>query len=391
MAKPIYLDYNATTPLAREAADAMRPYLVAGFGNPSSSHAFGIEARQAVDRAREQVAALLGSHPDEIVFTSGGTESNNTALKGSARELRARGRHIVTTAIEHPAILEVCAFLEEEGFSVTQVPVDATGLVDPAAIARAFRPDTILLSVMHANNEVGTIQPVAAIGRLARARDIRFHSDGAQAVGKIATPVNELGVDLYSIAGHKLYGPKGVGALFVRRGVTFAKFMHGAAHERNRRAGTENVLGIVGLGVAAEIARRDLERNAAHMAALRDRLRAGLAARIPGLRVNGHATACLPNTLSVSLPGMRSNVILDELASIAASAGAACHADRIQISHVLSAMGVPEETAMGTIRLSVGRETLVEEIDHAVEEMAAVVARLKSAREPGADRREQSA
>ncbi|MFH1145186.1 MAG: selenide, water dikinase SelD [Candidatus Eisenbacteria bacterium] len=380
----IYLDFNATTPIAPEVAAAMRPYLESAFGNPSSSHRFGIEARRAVERARTQLAALFDCHPDEIVFTSGGTEANNAAIKGTAYRLRERGRHIITTAIEHPAVTEVCRFLEQEGFGVSYVAVDGSGRVDPAAVERAIRGDTILISVMHANNEVGTIQPIGEIGRIARGRGVRLHSDGAQAAGKIAIRVADLGVDLYSIAGHKLYAPKGIGALYVRRGVEVAKFMHGAQHEQNRRAGTENVLEIVGLGMAAEIARRDLERNAAHMQAMRDRLRGRLMAAIPALHVNGHPEFCLPNTLSISVPHVEANAILDELDQVAASAGAACHAEHIDVSHVLKAMGIPEEIAMGTIRLSVGRETTPEEIDRAAEELIAVATRLGGDRLAGA-------
>jgi len=373
----IYLDYNATTPIAPEVAAAMRPYLEGFFGNPSSSHSLGIEARRAVEQARRQVAALLDCHPDEIVFTSGGSESNNAAIKGTAYLLRDRGRHIITSAIEHPAVTEVCRFLEGEEFRVTYLPVDQTGLVDPAAVERAITPETILVTIMHANNEVGTIQPIAEISRIARARGVPLHTDAAQSVGKIPTLINELGVDLLSIAGHKLYAPKGIGALFIRRGIELTKLVHGADHEQNRRAGTENVLEIVGLGKAAEIAARDLGRNSAHMRTLRDRLRATLTQAVPDLRVNGGPQACLPNTLSVSFPDLEANTILDELEHVAASAGAACHADQIDVSHVLEAMGLPERIAMGTIRFSVGRETTPEEIDRAAGEVLAVIGRMR--------------
>ncbi len=375
----IYLDYNATTPIAPEAAAAMRPYLEGRFGNPSSAHRLGVEARRDVERARAQVAALLGCDAGEVVFTSGGTEANNFAIKGIAHRRRDRGRHIVTTAIEHPAVSEVCAFLEREGFSVTYVEVDETGRVDPAQIERALRPDTILISVMHANNEVGTIQPIEEIARLARERRIAMHSDGAQAVGKIATRMDQLGVDLYSLAGHKLYAPKGVGALAVRQGVEPAKLMHGAAHEGNRRAGTENVLEIVGLGVACEIAQRKLIDHARHMRALRDRLQELLAEGLPGLRVNGHLLERLPNTLSVSFPNLQAGTILAALPNIAASAGAACHSDGIEISHVLKAMQVPPEAAAGTVRFSVGRETTAQEIEHAARQVIDVVRGLRGA------------
>ncbi len=381
----IYLDYNATTPIAPEVAAAMRPFLEGRFGNPSSTHAFGIAARLAVETARRQLSELLGCHPDEIVFTSGGTESNNAAIRGAAAAQRDRGRHIITSAVEHPAVTEVCRHLEGEGFRVTYLAVDSRGRVDPDALARAITPETILISVMHANNEVGTVQPIAQIARHAQAHGICFHCDGAQAVGKIPTRMDALGVDLYSIAGHKLYAPKGVGALFVRRGTVLAKLMLGADHEQNRRAGTENVLGIVGLGKAAEIAARDLERNAAHLRAMRDRLRAALAAGVRELHVNGDPDQGLPNTLSVAFPGVEANMILDELTGVAASAGAACHAGEVHLSHVLAAMGTPERVAMGTLRFSVGRETTPAEIDTAAREVIAAVARLRGAPVDGAD------
>ncbi|MCP4657848.1 MAG: selenide, water dikinase SelD [bacterium] len=377
MADLIYLDYNATTPIAPEVAAAMRPYLEGFFGNPSSTHRYGIAARKAVEKARGQVAQLLGCQRDEVVFTSGGSEANNAAIKGTAQALRDRGRHIITSAIEHPAVTEVCRFLEEEGFRISYLPVDSNGLVDPAAVERAITGETILVSVMHANNEVGTIQPIAEIARIARARGVRVHSDGAQSVGKIPTPVNELGVDLYSVAGHKLYGPKGIGALYLRRGTRLAKLIHGADHEQNRRAGTENVLEIVGLGMATEIAGRDLDRNAAHMHEMRERLWDALGERIPDLHLNGDPERRLPNTLNVSFPGLEANTLLDELEEVAASAGAACHADEVEVSPTLEAMGLPERLAMGTIRFSVGRETTAEEVDRAAEEIAAVVRRLR--------------
>lgn len=377
MSQPIYLDYNATTPIAGEVAAAMRPYLEGHFGNPSSSHRYGIEARRAVERARRQAAELIGAEPDEIVFTSGGSEANNTAILGTARALRDRGRHIVTSSIEHPAVTEVCRFLEAEGWRVTWLPVDAEGRVDPAALERALAPDTVLVTIMHANNEVGTIQPIAEIARRARARGVRVHTDAAQSAGKIPVRVDALGVDLLSIAGHKLYAPKGVGALYVRRGTALAKMIHGASHEQDRRAGTENVLEIVGLGAAAEIAARELDRHAAHMRSMRDRLQQALVTRVPDLHRNGAAEERLPNTLSVSFPGLEANTILDELDEVAASAGAACHADQITVSHVLTAMGVPERIAMGTIRLSVGRETTPEEIDQAAQRIVDVVQRLR--------------
>ena len=365
---PIYLDYNATTPIKDEVAETMLPYLTGRFGNPSSAHPYGAQTRQAVETAREQVAALLGCSPGEIIFTSGGTEANNTAIKGVAESYPERGNHIIISAIEHPAVTEPCAYLERHGCRVTVVPVDGAGRVDPASVEAALTPETILVSIMHANNEVGTIQPIPEIATLAHAAGALLHVDAAQSVGKIPVRVDDLGADLLSVAGHKLYAPKGVGALYVRDGVRVATFMHGAGHESGRRAGTDNVLLIVGLGKAAEIAARDLDQNMAHMAALRDRLYAALRGVFPPevMRLNGPEEGRLPNTLSVSFRNIEANTLLAQIADrVAASAGAACHADRITVSPVLEAMGVLVEYAMGTVRLSVGTPTTVEEVDRA--------------------------
>jgi cysteine desulfurase len=378
MREIIYLDYNATTPTDPAVAEAMRPFLTGFFGNPSSGHSFGVEARLAVDKARGQVAELLGCAKDEIVFTSGGSEANNHAIKGTALALKGRGRHIITSSVEHPAVTEPCMYLMGEGFDVTFLPVDSTGLVDPADVEGAIRDDTILVTVMHANNEVGTIEPIAEISRLAHARGVRVHSDGAQSCGKIPARVDELGVDLFSVAGHKLYAPKGIGALYIREGTELDKLVHGAGHESNRRAGTENVLEIVGLGKAAEIARGNLEEHASRMRALRDRLHDALLARIPDVHLNGHPDLRLPNTLSVSFPGLAANEILARVEGVAASAGAACHADDVKLSHVLVAMGVDERTAMGTIRFSVGRGTTDHNVDTAAERIVSAVSGLRS-------------
>lgn len=379
IARPIYLDYNATTPIDREAAQAMLPYLYEHFGNPSSAHAYGRAAHEAVSRARAQVAAALNCHPDEVIFTSGGTEANNMVIKGVAAAYRDRGRHIITSAVEHPAITEPCSVLAQQGFEITILPVDEYGMVSLADFERALRRDTILVSIMLANNEVGTLQPVAGIAAVAHARGVLVHTDAAQAVGKIAVDVHALGVDFLSVAGHKLYAPKGVGALYVRTGAHLPKFMHGASHEQNRRAGTENVLEIVGLGQAAEVAQRDLERNTAHMQAMRDRLYAALARQVQDIRRNGHPQQTLPNTLSISFRGVEANVLLERIGDqVAASAGAACHADQVTVSHVLEAMGVPLDYAQGTLRLSVGKLTTTEEIDSAVEAIAAAVRALRA-------------
>ena len=288
MIKPIYLDYNGTTPHDPEVIEAMRPYFETEFGNPSSSHWFGIKPKQAVETARKQVAGILNCNPTEVFFTSGGTESNNHAILGVARWLSERGNHIITSSFEHPAVLEVCRYLESDGFETTYLPVGEDGLVDPADVERAVRPATILITIMHANNEVGTVQPIAEISRMAKKHGIVMHTDAAQSVGKIPTDVAQLGVDLLSVAGHKVYAPKGVGALYVRPPLAPEKFCYGAGQEMGWRAGTENVLEIVGLGKACEIAQRDLEKHMARMKFLRDRLHEGLLGRISGIRLNGH-------------------------------------------------------------------------------------------------------
>jgi len=371
---PIYLDHNATTPLDPRVADAMAPYLRDHFGNPSSSHAFGRAAREAVNTARAQVAGLIGAHPDEVIFTSGGSEADNMAVFGTAEARQDQGRHVITTAVEHPAVLEPCRVLEHRGWGLTVLPVDAVGRVDPADVAAALRPDTVLVSVMHANNEVGTIEPLAEVAALCRAHGAWLHSDAAQSVGKVPVNVDALGVDLLTVAGHKLYGPKGIGALYVRRGRTPARFIHGAGHEAGRRAGTENVLAIVGLGKAAQLAAEQLADDMAHARALRDRLRDGLGAAVPGIHINGDLQDGLPNTLSVALPGARAADLLRELGDrLAASPGAACHADGVAVSGVLTAMGVSPDRALGTVRFSVGRATTDGEIDRAVALVAAAL------------------
>jgi cysteine desulfurase len=363
---PIYLDYNATTPIDPQVAEAMRPCWETAFGNPSSSHAYGHQAKAMLEEARHRLAALLNARSDEIVFTSGGTESNNMALCGVARAVASRGRHIVTSRIEHPAVVEPCLALMEEGFDVTFVGVDRYGMVDPEAMIAAFRPDTILVSLMHSNNEVGTLQPVKRIAQAAQDRGILVHTDAAQSVGKVPVDVADLGVDLLTVAGHKLYAPKGVGALYVRRGTPMQRILFGAGQERGLRPGTENVLEIVGLGMAAAVAMEELPKEMVRMRALRDRLEERLVAAFPEARVNGHPNQRLPNTLSVSFPGTTADALLNAMPEVAASAGAACHSDQVRVSHVLEAMGVPMEAAKGTVRLSVGRFTRDKDIDRAV-------------------------
>jgi len=359
---PIYLDCNASTPIAPEVREAMLPYLTHHYGNPSSQHWAGVPARAAVEQARSQVAALLGCSPEEIVFTSGGTEANNQALKGVFFALHDRGDHIITTRIEHPAILSPCRFLERLGARVTYVGVDRTGLVSPDDIRRVITPRTILVSVMHANNEVGTIQPVGEIGRIAREHGILFHTDAAQSVGKIATRVDDLGIDLLSVAGHKLYAPKGVGALYIRVGMKLEPLMHGAGHEQGRRAGTENVLLDVGLGAACELA-QDIGWTA-RVQALRDRFWDALQAAFgESVVLNGHPVKRLPNTLNVSFIGQIGSDILGRMPQVAASTGSACHSGKIELSPVLQAMGIQPEVGLGAIRFSLGRMTTWEELE----------------------------
>lgn len=379
--KPIYLDYNATTPIDPEVAEAMKPYLFEHFGNPSSSHRYGFQARQAVEQARSQVATLLGCSAEEIVFTSGGTESNNFAIKGTALANRHRGNHIITSAVEHPSVAEVCRYLQGKGFRVTFLPVDGYGLVSAAQVERAITPQTILITVMHANNEVGTIQPIAEIAATARKHGIIMHTDAAQSVGKIPARVEDLGVDLLSVAGHKLYAPKGVGALYVRSGRPLEKLLHGAGHERGMRAGTENVLQIAGLGKACELAGRDLRRNIEHMKKVRDLLQRALDGNVEGLRLNGHPDRRLPNTLSVGFKGVEANRLLSAMPGVAASAGAACHADSVKVSSVLAAMQVPMEYAMGTVRFSAGKTTTEEEIHRAVDLVTSALSQLQTERQ----------
>jgi len=361
--EPIYLDYNATTPVDPRVAEAMIPFLREHYGNPSSSHVMGRRTRAAVEKARGQAAALLGADPANIIFTSGGTEANNHAIIGAATAGRNNGRHIVTTAIEHPAVSEVCRHLESRGFTTTYVPVDEYCMTDPDRVSAAFTDQTVLVSVMHANNEVGTLQPVAEIAAVARTRGILSHSDCAQSTGKIPVTIEDLGVDMISVAGHKLYAPKGVGILCLRSGVEIPNLMFGAPHEHGRRPGTENLLEIVGLGMACELAAADLIEEGRRLSTLRDRLQAGLLEKFPGARVNGHPTQRLPNTLSISFPDLTAAAIIKQMPGVAVSAGAACHGDGgVTISPVLAAMEVPERLALGTIRISVGRMTSDAEI-----------------------------
>lgn len=374
---PIYLDYNATTPVDPAVLDAMLPYLKGEYGNPSSSHAYGVRAHAAVEEARASLAALLGCSPDEVAFTGCASESDNLAIKGIAEAYRDRGDHIITSQVEHPAVLATCRYLERHGYRVTYLPVDGRGSVNPDDVARAITPRTILITVMYANNEVGTVQPVAAIGRVARAHDIPFHTDAAQAVGKIPAQVDELAVDLLTVAGHKFYAPKGVGALYVRRGTRLEPLIHGAGHEGGRRAGTENVAHIAGLGEASRLAARSLSEAATRLRALRERLHQGLATHVEGVYLNGHPTERLPNTLNVSFAGVDSTTLLAQLPEVAASTGSACHSGRTEPSSVLLAMGVSPDLALGAVRFSLGRWTTQDEVDRAVQLVAEQVSALR--------------
>jgi cysteine desulfurase len=378
--KRIYLDHAATTPTDPRVVEAMLPYFGDSFGNPSSIHSLGLETRTAVAEAREKVAGLIGAATDEIVFTSGGTEADNLAIKGVAQANAHKGRHIVTTRIEHHAVEESCRYLEKQGFKVTHVGVDKDGLVDPKEIEKAITPETILISVMHANNEVGTIQPIAEICRVAKSKGVYFHTDAVQTVGHIPAKVDELGVDLLAISAHKLYGPKGIGVLYVRKGTRIVSFMHGGGQERGLRASTENVPGIVGLGKAAEIAQAEMDAEAKHITPLRDRLINEILERIPQTYLNGHRTRRLPNNVNISVASVEgeSLAVSLDLEGIAVSTGSACSSEDMEPSHVLTAMGVPVELARGSVRFSLGRDNTDADIDRVLEAFPRIVSRLRA-------------
>jgi len=371
----IYLDHNATTPLLPEALDAMLPFLRDRFGNPSSSHVFGRATREAVEKARAQVATLIGSDADEIVFTSGGTEANNLAIRGVA-EARPDRREIVTSAIEHPAVAGPCAWLERHGWRITRAGVDSDGRVKVNEIVAALGPQTALVTLMHANNETGALQPVQAAAEAAHRKGALVHTDTAQSIGKVPVDVDALRVDLLSIVGHKVYGPQGIGALYVRRGTPLEPFVLGAGHERGLRPGTENVASIVGLGVVCERARLDLASESARVRDLRDQLWRALRDAVPGLALNGHVTERLPNTLSVRFPGISGTVLLEATPSVAASTGSACHAGEEQASPVVVAMGISAQEALGTVRLTLGRGSTEAEIRRAEQDLTAAWRRL---------------
>lgn len=362
--KPIYLDYNATTPIDPKVFESMLPFLQRNFGNPSSSHVFGRIPKEALEKSREQVAPLIGANVDEVIFTSGGTESDNHAIIGTALANRERGKHIITSIIEHPAVLETCRYLERLGFRITYLPVDEYGLVDPEDVQAAIKDDTILITIMHANNEVGTIEPIEEIGEIAKKREITFHTDAAQSCGKIEVNVKKLQVDLLTIAGHKIYAPKGVGALYFRKGTAIDNFVHGARQEMGRRAGTENIPYIVGLGIACDIAKDVLPEFSRDVRMLRDSLYKNLLEGIGGeyIKLNGHPERRLPNTLNVSILGTVGEMLLSSINEIAASTAAACHSGSFEPSKVLLALGLSKEEALGALRLSLGRGTTKEDM-----------------------------
>ncbi len=375
--KRIYLDFNATTPIHPEVAKSMKPFLKKYFGNPSSNHWYGTQTKLMLENSRKQIALFLNCSMDEVIFTSGGTESNNTALKGIAYANMDKGKHIITSEIEHPSIIEVCKHLEKNGFNVSYIGVDKYGMVNLDDIRSAISPATILISIMHANNEVGTIQPIQEISKIARENSILFHTDAAQSAGKIPIDVEKMGVDLLTIAGHKLYAPKGIGALYIRRSTKIEKLIHGADHERNMRAGTENLLEIIGLGKACELARTEGNKRSKHLESLRDQLNLELTEKLDDIHLLGHPKKRLPNTLSIGFAGLDANTILSELQNVAASAGAACHADQVEVSHVLTAMKIPDEIAMGAVRFSTGFSNTANEISSAAEQIIRTIKNLK--------------
>jgi cysteine desulfurase len=375
----VYLDHNATTPVAPEVIAAMLPYLAEDYGNASSIHSFGQRARAAVERSRETVAGLLGARPGEIVFTSGGTEADNLAIFGLLGAATGARKHVISTQIEHHAVLNACQWLEEQGIEVTFLPVSSDGLVDPEAVRRAICPETVLITVMHANNELGTVQPIEEIGRIAAEADVYFHCDAVQTAGKMALDVTRLGVDLLAISGHKFGAPKGVGALYVRKGTRLRPIFYGGHHERDRRPGTENVAGIVALGRAVELAQAHMVQDASRLSALRDRLENALVAQVSSARVNGARAPRTPNTSNITFPFIEgeSLVIALDLKGVACSTGAACSSGAIEPSHVLTAIGLPPDEARASLRFSLGHSNTREEIDYAIDVIPAAVERLR--------------
>ena len=378
--KRIYLDYAATTPTHPEVLKAMLPYFTDAFGNPSSIHSFGQEAKDAIEKARNQVAALIGAKSEEIVFTGSGTEADNFAVKGVALSRQGKGNHVITSSIEHHAVLETCKFLEKQGFSVTYLPVDGYGMIDPVGVKKAITAKTILISVMHASNEVGTIEPIAEIGNIAREVEIYLHTDAVQAAGHIPVDVNKLNVDLLSMSAHKLYGPKGIGALYIRKGTKVSSFMHGGSQERGKRASTENVPAIIGFGKAAEIAQREMLEEAQKLTVLRDRLIEGILTSIEHTQLNGHPVIRLPNNVNVSVDYAEGESMLLnlDLAGICASTGSACSSVDLEPSHVLVAMGLPHLQAHSSLRFTSGKWTTEEDINQVLNVLPGIVSKLRA-------------
>jgi len=376
----IYLDHAATTPTHPDVVKAMLPYFTDAFGNPSSVYSYGQEAKGAVEEARIKTSELIGARSEEIIFTSGGTEADNFALKGVAYTNEHKGNHIITTSIEHHAVMEVCKFLERRGFMITYLPVDGYGLVDPDDVRKAITAKTILISIIHGNNEVGTIEPVSEIGKIAKEAEIYFHTDAVQTVGHIPVNVDKLKVDLLSISAHKLYGPKGVGALYVRKGTKLVSFMQGGEQEKRRRAGTENVPAIVGLGKAVELAGQEMDKEAERLAGLRDKLIKGLVEKIDHVHLNGHPTRRLPNNVNVSVDFVEGESMLLnlDLEGICASTGSACSSASLEPSHVLLALGLPPEQAHGSLRFTLGRENSEEDMERVLEVLPGIVAKLRA-------------
>lgn len=378
--RKVYLDHSATTPVHPEVVKTINHYLTEAWGNPSSIHSFGREARKGLEEAREKVAALMGANPEEIVFTSGGTEADNMAVIGGAYAREKDGKHLITSQIEHHAVLDAFKYLEKQGFEVTYLPVDEDGLVRVEDLRNAIRDDTILISIMHVNNEIGTIQPIEEIGAIAREKGILFHVDAVQSYGKIPVDVNKLNADMLTASSHKIYGPKGVGCLYIRKGVRIPSYTHGGGQEKKRRPGTENVPGIVGFGKAAEIAAQELEGEMKRLAALRDKLIKGIEERIPEIRVNGHRTKRLPGNANISFRYIEGESLLLSLdmKGIAASSGSACTSGSLDPSHVLLAIGLPHEIAHGSLRMTLGRDNTEEDIDYVLEVLPEIVERLRS-------------
>ena len=378
--KRVYLDHNATTPTHPEVVKAMLPYFEEVFGNASSIHQFGQQARKAIDEAREKVAEFIGAKPEEIVFTSGGTESNNLAIKGILYANESKGKHIITSSIEHHSVLNPCKYLEKKGFKVTYLPVDKYGVIEPEGVKEAISNETILISIMHANNEVGTIESITEIGTIAKEKGIHFHTDAVQSVGKIPVNVNELNVDLLSLSGHKIYGPKGIGALYIRKGTRMQPLIHGGHHEKNRRAGTENVPAIVGLGKAIEIVNETMETGLIHLTNLRNKLCSGISEKIDHVQLNGHPGKRLPNTLNMSFEFVEGeSIILNlDMKGVAVSSGSACTSGSLEPSYVLKAMGVEPAIAQGSIRFSLGKDNTEEDIDYVLEILPEIISRLRA-------------